>query len=138
MRKLHNIGVENRNPLNIRYAASNRWLGQHPTSPNVKGFCRFLTFDHGYRAAIVLMKNYIARHGCTTPRAIVHRWAPPTENNTALYLACVCGRSGLDTDEPMHTDGGQIARLVAAMARQETGLHVTAEYLQDLRQRFGV
>lgn len=133
-----NRGVENRNPLNIRYSPANHWLGQHPTAPNARGFCRFISFDHGYRAAIVLMKTYIERRGCHTPRAIVTRWAPPTENDTEIYLACVCGRSGLDADERIDTNGIQIARLVAAMARQETGLHVTPEYLQDLRRRFKV
>ena len=138
MKRTINFGVANRNPLNIRYSVANRWLGQHPTSPQVKGFCRFLSFDHGYRAAIVLMKNYIELRGCNTPRSIVGRWAPPQENDTEIYLACVCGRSGLLPDELMRTDGMQIARLVAAMTRQETGLRVTPEYLQDLRERFGV
>ena len=137
MRKL-NMGIENRNPLNIRYAASNRWLGLHHTQPMRKGFCRFLTFDYGYRAAVVLMKNYIAKHGCDTPRKIVYRWAPPCENNTEIYLACVCGRSGLTPDEKMRHEGMQIPKLIAAMTRQETGLHVTPEYIDDLRKRFGV
>ena len=133
-----NLGVENRNPLNIRYSPANHWRGQHPTHPHRKGFCRFLTFDHGYRAAILLIQNYIRRYGCNTPEKIMTRWAPPSENNTFLYIACVCGRSRLAKDEIITIDGMQIPRLVAAMARQETGLHVTPEYLDELRRRFGI
>ena len=133
-----NLGIENRNPLNIRYRSCNRWLGLHPTQPNRRGFCRFRTFDHGFRAAIVLMKNYIRRYGCDTPEKIVYRWAPPSENRTEIYLACVCGRSHLQREEKLRVYGKQIPRLVAAMARQETGIHVTPEYLENLRNHFHV
>ena len=50
-----NLGQQNRNPLNIRYNARNRWRGLHPTTPNVRGFCKFISVAHGYRAAVVLM-----------------------------------------------------------------------------------
>ncbi len=133
-----NLGISNRNPLNIRYVATNKWKGLHPTQPAYKGFCRFLAFDYGYRAAVLLVKSYIRRHGCNTPSKIIHRWAPPIENQTDLYVASVCGRSGLRPDEVISTEGMQIPRLVAAMAKQETGLRVTPEYIADLRDRFGV
>lgn len=135
---IDNLGVRNRNPLNIRYVAANRWKGLHPTQPNVKGFCRFVHFDAGYRAAILLMKTYIQKRGCDTVEKIIRRWAPPSENRTELYIAAVCGRSRLDRKERVSVDGMQIPRLVAAMARQETGIHVTPEYIDRLRERMGV
>lgn len=132
-----NLGTANRNPLNIRYAARNRWIGLDPVRPNVRGFCRFVSVAHGFRAAIVLLKNYI-RRGCNTPRRIIARWAPPSENRTALYVAAVCGRSRLRPDECLSPDGPQVGRLVAAMARQETGTHITPEGVDELRRRFGL
>lgn len=131
-----NLGIRCRNPLNIRFSARNHWLGLAPGKQQ-KGFCHFLHFDYGYRAAVVLLKNYI-RRGFSTPRQIICRWAPPTENRTALYLAAVCGRSRLATDERIGITGTGIARLVAAMARQETGLHITPEGVEEIRRRFHV
>ncbi len=136
--KTENIGIANRNPLNIRYAPQNHWLGLCPQQPNVKGFCRFLNCVYGYRAAVVLIKNYITRYGCDTPAKIITRWAPPTENRTEIYIACVCGRSRLAADERISVKGEQIARLVAAMARQETGVNVHPETIDDIRKQFGV
>lgn len=133
-----NIGVQANNPLNIRYSAANRWLGQHPSSPSLRGFCRFISVAHGYRAAIVLLKRYITHYGLTTPAAIITRWAPPSENQTQLYIAAVCGRSGLGRDEAIDADGLKLCRLVAAMARQETGLRITAEGVQEIQRDFGV
>ncbi len=132
-----NLGIANRNPLNIRYAAANRWLGLHPVTPCVRGFCHFISVAHGFRAAVVLIKNYI-RRGFDTPARVIARWAPPQENDTALYTAAVCGRSRLGRDEKLLPHGPQIGRLVAAMARQETGMHITPEGVDDIRQRFGV
>ena len=100
--------------------------------------CSFLHFDYGYRAALLLMRNYVCRYGCDTPEKIIRRWAPPSENDTELYIACVCGRSRLLRNERIRPEGMQIPRLVAAMAKQETGLHPVPEYLEELRRRFGV
>lgn len=133
-----NLGCANHNPLNIRYSPSNRWLGLHPVTPNVKGFCHFIAAAYGYRAAVVLMKTYMRRYGCHTPAAIISRWAPPVENNMELYIASVCGRSRLGRNERLSPDGPQLGRLVAAMARQETGMHITPEGVDDIRRRFGV
>lgn len=77
-----NIGTANRNPLNIRHSPANRWLGLHPTQPSVKGFCKFIAPAYGYRAAVVLIKTYMRRHGLRTPAQIIARWAPPSENRT--------------------------------------------------------
>lgn len=118
MKRIENLGLTNRNPLNIRFSERNHWLGLDPARPCVKGFCRFISMAHGYRAAVVLMKTYIRHRGCDTPRRIISRWAPPSENRTELYVAAVCGRSGLQPDERISVAGTQIGRLVAAMARQ--------------------
>ena len=133
-----NLGIANRNPLNIRHSTANRWLGLCPHRPSVKGFCHFLNFAYVYRAAVVLIKNYILKHGADTPRKIIARWAPPSENQTDLYIACVCGRSRLAPDEKILAYGPQIARLVAAMAKQETGVSILPEEIEEIRETFKV
>lgn len=132
-----NLGIRLRNPLNIRHNSRNRWVGLSHRTPSVKGFCHFLHFDYGYRAAIVLLKNYI-RRGFDTPTDIIMRWAPPSENNTVLYLAAVCGRARLLPTQRLRIEGTDIAHLVSAMARQETGLRITPNEVMDIRERFGV
>ena len=41
-----NLGIDNRNPLNIRYVKANHWLGLHPQTPNVKGSCLWFPSGH--------------------------------------------------------------------------------------------
>lgn len=53
-----------------------------------KGFCVFDTKAHGYRAAIVLLHNYVKR-GYDTVSEIISRWAPESENNTKNYIRVV-------------------------------------------------
>ena len=65
--KTMNLGIANRNPLNIRYVKANHWLGLHPQTPNVKGFCHLTAPAYGFRAAIILIKNYMRKYGCVTP-----------------------------------------------------------------------
>ena len=44
------------NPANIRFNKKNNWLGQIGSD---NGFCVFDTLEHGLRALIVLLRNYI-------------------------------------------------------------------------------
>lgn len=132
------LGQRLNNPLNIRYSARNHWLGLHPSQPQERGFCHFISAAHGYRAAVVLMKTYIRRYGLLTPAQIITRWAPPSENRTELYIASVCGRSRLERDTPLRPEGPDLGRLTAAMARQETGMHIVPEKVDEIRKTFGV
>ena len=52
-------GIRNNNPLNIVQTNDN-WQGlRHPQYD--KRFCEFVDMAHGYRAAFIILKNYIAR-----------------------------------------------------------------------------
>ena len=92
-------GIRNNNPLNIRRNPANQWQGLRPVQAD-KSFCQFKAMKWGLRAAIKLLDNYI-RRGAQTPRQIISRWAPPTENDTASYVRKACQRAGLDPDEPV-------------------------------------
>lgn len=132
------LGVKLNNPLNIRYSAQNQWLGLSRRAPECKGFCRFTDVSYGYRAAILLMLRYMRSYGLKTPSGIVYRWAPPSENKTALYLATVCAFAGLDQDEEMDDLCQELLQLVAAMARIETGLRPDVTYLMDLCEEYNI
>lgn len=143
------LGVRNNNPLNIRYSKNNNWLGINPNWPQQGGFCRFVTMDMGLRAAIRLIKTYYIKYGLCTPTQIITRWAPPFENQTDLYIRCVCARSGLLPNYPVslelngtvtraYEEASDLSRLVAAMARQECGMDINPLYIDNVRRRFSV
>lgn len=136
--RLPNLGTMCNNPLNIRHSARNRWKGLHPTTPQVAGFCRFTAKVYGYRAALLLLRRYITHYGLRTPRQMLSRWAPPEENDTEIYIACICGRIGMSPDHVVSLDGSDLARLVASMARQETGAEVNEAQIQEIREMFKV
>lgn len=137
-RRLPNLGTMCNNPLNIRYVARNRWKGLHPVTPQVAGFCRFTAKVYGYRAGLLLLRRYIERYRLVTPRLILTRWAPPAENDTEIYIACICGRIGMSPDHVVSVEGADLPRLVASMARQETGAMVNEAQIQEIREMFGV
>jgi hypothetical protein len=119
-----NLGTRLNNWLNIRYVERNRWKGLTGAE---KGFCRFDTVEHGLRAALVIMQKYISR-GVNTVEEIVNVWAPTTENDTANYIRNVCAWTGLRPDDAVTRDN--LGRLVAAMARMETGNIVNEEQME--------
>lgn len=122
------IAQKCRNPLNIRYNPKNNWVGSRGS---FKGFVVFSSTLYGYRAALLLLRNYI-RKGYNTVESIVNRWAPPSENNTDAYVKAVCKILSCEpTDQFVGTAG--LCMLCSAMAVVESG--VTApdvKYLYDI------
>ena len=74
--------IAKNNIFNIRKGPK-AWKGETGAT---KGFVEFETREHGIRAWIVLMHNYRVKHRCATIRAIVTRFAPPSENQTQAYI----------------------------------------------------
>lgn len=81
-------GIRNNNPSNIKIS-SDRWQGQvPPCDAKDKTFCQFYGIDFGIRALLVLLSNYIVK-GYNTPRKIIARFAPSSENHTENYTRFV-------------------------------------------------
>ena len=119
-------GYRNNNPLNIDYNVRNQWKGQlgiEPESPKYKQrFALFSSMPYGYRAALVLMRNYISKYGCNTVEKIINRWAPPSENNTLAYIKHVCDYSGLTPDTVVaRNDKDTLTKMAYAMSIIENG-----------------
>lgn len=114
-------GLRNHNPLNIEKGEP--WLGLAPQQTDPR-FCQFIADIYGYRAALVIIRNYMRkRPPFDTVRKIINRWAPPSENNTTAYLDYVCKVGTLDPDKRLVWSKSRedICRLIWAMARYETG-----------------
>ena len=123
-------GIRNNNPLNIRHAKQNRWRGLRKEQTD-KSFCQFTEMKWGLRAAIRLMENYI-RRGAQTPRQIISRWAPPSENNTSGYITQACQRAGLDPDFPV-LFWADSKKLLRAMCWIESRFLPSDELLEEAR-----
>ena len=88
-------GVRNRNPGNIDYKPANQWQGQlKPDLAIEKRFARFDTPENGIRALGKLLLTYQRKHGLNTVKAIISRWAPAVESDTAAYVRAVGANAG--------------------------------------------
>lgn len=113
-------GYWNNNPLNIRLNPGNSWKGK--ILANTDGvFEQFVSMPYGFRAALVLFRNYI-RKGDNTLAKIVAKWAPPTENHTNIYTSFVINKTGIDPDKVIKRSDAESLKLLAhAMAWYENG-----------------
>ena len=122
-------GIRNNNPLNIR--VGNNWQGER--RPNTDGvFEQFQTMQHGYRAAFKLLKTYMGKYRCHTIRQIIHKWAPPRENDTNAYVKRVAGISKLNPDVIIAFWHKQtMIDLAYAMTIVENGVAVEKEIIAE-------
>ena len=125
-------GIRNNNPLNIRHGKS-RWEGRTRVQTDAE-FVTFTSMAYGYRAAWKLMETYQLRlrmeDKSYTLENIIHRWAPPEDNNdTQAYLRTVirlldykvAGRQPLPS--PTCREGHRVfARILMAMTCVECGI----------------
>ncbi len=83
-RKDKSRGIRNNNPGNLRFVASNNWLGKIPYVENTdadKAFEQFTEIKYGIRAMLRVVINNIDK-GNDTVTKIITRYAPPFENDT--------------------------------------------------------
>ena len=122
-------GIRNNNPLNIR--VGNDWQGER--KPNTDGaFEQFQTMQYGYRAAFKLLKTYMGKYRCHTIRQIIHKWAPPRENDTNAYVKRVAGISKLNPDVIIAFWHKQtMIDLAYAMTIVENGVAVEKEIIEQ-------
>lgn len=119
-------GLRNNNPGNIRRSADNwQGLAVEQTDPD---FFQFATPFFGLRALGTVLKNYKLKYGLRTPRQIIGRWAPSSENDTEIYieevdatLAKLEGK-GIAPDDAIDTaDPDELADLMQAIVFHEDG-----------------
>ena len=80
-------GIRNNNPANIRRGCAWKGLTEKQTD---KEFCQFISMTWGVRALLVTLRTYVIKHHLHTVRAIITRWAPPSDgNNTEKYIEFV-------------------------------------------------
>ena len=117
------LGLRNNNPLNIRKVPGTHWKGE--ILPSIQGgdgggsFVRFESIEWGIRAAFVILQTYRRKYAATCIEAIIGRWAPRNENNTAEYIKGVCRLTGYGGKERLSERDWPA--LIRAMAMIECG-----------------
>ena len=121
MKELKTRGIRNDNPLNIRHGKS-QWVGMRKAQTD-RAFVQFIERKYGYRAAFILLRNYI-RGGHNTIRKIIARWAPPSDgNNTQAYICFVSTTTGIDANLVVDfNDKDVMVNIVRSMAQMECGI----------------
>ena len=125
-------GIRNNNPLNIR-RSTDRWVGVREEQTD-KSFVQFKSMAYGYRAAWKTLQSYYNRFcqqsKAFTVRNIIHRWAPPNENDTEAYIRTVLTLTSIGGKEnllpPSNASGYyKLSRLLAAMTVMENGIRMS-------------
>jgi hypothetical protein len=124
-------GLRNNNPGNIRHSSA-RWQG----ASSIQRDAAFVTFDEpawGIRALARVLLRYQDRHGLTTVRGIIGRWAPPSENDTEAYIRMVTARMGVGPNDDLNLHNhADLDPLVRAIIWHENG---SQPYPQDVIDR---
>lgn len=114
-------GMRNLNPGNLEKTQV-VWQGEIRPGGDER-FCEFESLIMGCRALIKTLVTYHTKHGCSTVRSIIERWAPSNENDTrsyALHVASAIGRS-IDERIPFDDDPTYYLAIAKAIARHECG-----------------
>jgi hypothetical protein len=115
-------GIQNNNPLNIKYSKANNWRGQTGTDGS------FSIFDspvNGIRAAARLLMTYKNTYGLNTINKITRRWSPDVNGLSGAYGASVAKYSGIGVNTVLSLSTSQLAAIIRAMIAVENG----AKYL---------
>jgi hypothetical protein len=115
-------GERNNNPGNIRISA-NTWFGKIPLAQNTdRVFEQFDTVQNGIRAIGKLLITYFTKYGANTVRAIITRYAPPTENVTSSYVNAVASALGVSPDAQINMrDPLTLFALTRSIIQHENG-----------------
>lgn len=113
-------GIRNNNVGNI-IIANNDWKGKVPLASNTDGkFEQFYTFEHGLRALLVLLKNYI-KNGNDSVKEIIEKYAPSSENDTTSYMNVVANKLNVNPTQSITFDKTTALVLVTAINFVENG-----------------
>ena len=91
-------GLRNHNPGNLRLPASDTRPGY--VGSDKDGYSVFTSAQHGLESLARLLVNY-GRANLNTIAAIIGRYAPISENDTAAYASYLAKRLKTETDAPL-------------------------------------
>lgn len=114
-------GIRNHNPGNIRRNKT-LWRGMSADQSADPAFVVFQAPLWGLRALGRLLRTYYDIYHCRSVAAIITRYAPPTENNTAAYIVAVAAHLQVAPDQEVARDLSTWVGLMQAIVRHENGI----------------
>jgi hypothetical protein len=116
-------GLRNNNPFNLEDDGVTAWEGL-ATPRNDGPYLVFTNASYGIRAGGKNVSNYVLLDGISpTIAELITRFAPPTENDTAAYIADVASQLGVDPNAALNIPGGDLLPLAKAIISHENGLN---------------
>jgi hypothetical protein len=123
------LAYQNNNPGNLVYA------GQPGATPGAGGFAAFSSYNAGYTALqnqIMLDATRgtdISGNPTTTVSQLLTSWAPPSQNDTATYIANVSASTGYDPNAPLSSLGtpGVVAPVVTMTSDDSSATAATTD-----------
>lgn len=117
------------NPGNLRPSSRYKWIGQSGETP--QGFVKFETPYLGIRALYITLCNYIKIHKLDTIRTIISRFAPPSENDTEVYIRFVSAKMKIPDTQVISTHS-ELLQLMTAIIRMENTAEDAAYFFSHL------
>jgi len=119
-------GIRNNNPGNYK-SDGPAWQG---VVGNDGTFYIFADDTWGLRAMAKDLTSKI-NEGNDTITTIITKYAPPSENDTASYIAAVASDTGLDPDTQLGTDADTMHSLIRAIVNHEEGASASQQFISD-------
>lgn len=116
------LASQNKNPMNIKARTNDPWVGQVGTDSG--GHAIFESYEHGIRAAALVLRSYAVTHGIDTVQGIVHRFA---EGNRESYIEFICSRLGVSPHQKIDVIT-RMPELLRAMSKFESGMDLPDKY----------
>jgi hypothetical protein len=130
-----NVGLANNNPGDLKCCDGNNWVG---LAGNNGTFDTFSDTIYGLRAMAVDLTTKIQSDGLNTITAIISDYAPPSENNTAAYIASVVSDTGYSASQVLTADSGTLANMIRAIVNHEIGDQLSSQYVPDADIQAGI
>lgn len=115
-------------------AQSNKFnTGNLRTSGKNLKFREYGTLEEGIADHQRLLKDYQNKHGLTTVREIISRWAPPSENDTENYIKFMSKKLGVKPDEKIDlNDSETLGKFAYYQSQMEKGVDKTPATVEDM------
>lgn len=118
------------NPGNIRIS-SDRFIGEIVPSID-PDFKQFSSMAYGYRAMFKILNTYRNYYGLVTISSILHRYAPPSDNNnTQAYINYVSGLTGYSPHQTLVYDNDTLLSLGYAISYYENGIQPNLQEVEE-------
>lgn len=119
-------GIRNHNPGNVE--KGDPWQGLARDQSADDRFCVFKGPEWGIRAIGRILIAYQDKYDLGTIEEMLHRWAPPVENDTGSYVDHVAALCGVAPDDLVDVTDFAIAEpLVRAIITHENGMQPYAD-----------